>query len=318
MTTGSDRDHFTAHRACCERIAPDGGGYLPVRLIPFTKRELMTAEPPSFEDCVSSVLGRYLCVRLSGHDIATSLRLRSFNSRISVGECWDSQMGTFDALVRQIAQAVLGQAHCGPWFEICVRIGTLLWLFGHLRQRGIRGNVDISMSCDGLLGPVSAVIAGRMGVPVGNIVCCVNDSDGIWSLLYHGTIHTGRVAGNNTEGADHLISLLCGPAEAARYLDSLRAGVSYRMEDGHLAKLRRCIRASVVSDQAALRTVSNALSTGGILMSSYTARSYAGLLSYRSAGMENRQALVLGEISPAAGIPGFRGASCMPDNEEKK
>ena len=65
LTTRSNRDAFTAHRAIMEEHGPDGGLYIPFSLPEYTPEEIAALKEKSFSQTVADVLNMFFSSRLS-------------------------------------------------------------------------------------------------------------------------------------------------------------------------------------------------------------------------------------------------------------
>ena len=310
VTTRNSSNTFTAFRAASESRGPDGGFYIPYKLIPFSRKEVVSLAQLSSNQRIARILERFLGIRLSEADLDLHigrypLRLSTMSYRIGVGEVWHNCDGLFHRLVEDIGDMLrLEEKHHTPLLELVVRVATLFALYGELLHRGrldIDECFDVSVVSGNFFGPLSAWYAREMGLPVENIICCCNDNNGLWNLIYHGELRTDMVCINTIvpeadvmvpDGLECLVSACCGNQEVLRYLELIRAGRMYCL-DNYFESLRKGFHVSVISEAGILHTIPNVFSTCGTVLSPSGALAYAGLLDYRARTGESHFGLVI-------------------------
>ena len=68
-TTRSNRDAYTVHRVLCEDVAPDGGGYLPLRFPKYGEDALSAMCQRTLNENIAEILNAFFSVQLTGWDI---------------------------------------------------------------------------------------------------------------------------------------------------------------------------------------------------------------------------------------------------------
>ncbi len=319
VTTRNNRDAYTAQRALRENRGPDGGLYVPFREPSFSKEDITALGDKSFNRAVADVLNLLFNTRLTAYDVDFAIgryavRLEMLGKRVIMGECWHNLESDFSRIVKNLTKLLRSDKESevlsGDWAEIAVRIAVLFGIFGELmRQRIVEaeGAVDISVVSSDFSAPISAWYAKRWGLPIGNIICCCNDNGNLWDFICHGQLKTNDVAVSTaTPDADvvvptsleRLIHNCAGAGEVERYLDALRRGGNYYLDDLLLHRLRQGLYVTVTSNQRVLSTIPSIYATHQYILSPYSALAYAGLQDYRSRTGESRTALVLAEKSP--------------------
>lgn len=320
VTTRSNRDAFTPHRILTQNRAADGGLYVPFRDLQFTPDEIAELSKQSFSKCVSDVLNKLFRTNLTSWDIEFAagrypVRLRKLGQRVIVGECWHNLEADFLRIARSITALLRKEEQseilCGEWTLVGIRIAILFGIFSELmRSCGVNQEnpIDVSVVSGDFSGPMSVWYARKWGLPIGNIVCCCNENGNVWNFICHGQLRTDGVAKiTATPDADvvvptsleRLVYSSAGVDEVLRYVDCVRRGASYYVDDKLLHSLREGIYVTVNSDRRVFSTISGAYGTHKYLMSPYSALTYAGLQDYRSRTGENRMALIISEKSPA-------------------
>lgn len=313
VTTRCDRDAFTAHRALFENRGPDGGLYLPFRTPKFSQEELDTLLDEPFSDCVADVLNLLFGTKITAWDVEYAIGRRPFalknlGHRVMIAELWRNPDWQFQRTVQDLTRTLRGKdGQCGDWPRVAVGAAVLFGLFGELKQAGNSHDVDICGISGDFSMPMSAWYARQWGLPVGNIVCCCNENNGLWDLICHGQMRTDAVSTPTATpdadvtvpvGLERLVYQAGGVEEVRRYLDLCRQGRMYAPSDAVLAKLRQGIFVSVVSSQRVSSTISNFYRTTRYPLSPYTALCYGGLLDYRAKTGETRPCLLLAEKAP--------------------
>ena len=319
VTTRNNRDAYTARRALCENRGPDGGFFVPFREPFFSADEIMSLKEKSFNGCIADVLNRLFNSRMTAYDIDFAIgryafRLQMLGQRLVAGECWHNLEADFSRIVKNITALLRNDSNTetepGNWAEIGIRIAVLFGIFGELMRQGLLDGdekIDITLVSGDFSGPISAWYAKRWGLPIGNIVCCCNDNGNLWDFICHGTLRTNDVAVATSTpagdivvppGLERLIYTVAGPGEVEKFLDAVRRGSTYYLDDSLLHRLRQGLYVTVTSDHRVLSMISKIFSTHRYLLSPYSALAYAGLQDYRSRTGESRPALLLAEKSP--------------------
>lgn len=337
-TTRNDAETYTAQRALRENRGPDGGLYVPFRSPHIPPEAIAGLGEKPFGQNVAEMLNLLFGTRLTGADVdfaigRRSVRVKRLGNRVLMGECWHNLDGSFSRMATDLAALLRGEAGTAPsvgdWAETGIRIGVIFGLFGELMGQGIAGpdrKIDISLVSGNFSAPMSAWYARQWGLPIGNIVCCCNENGNLWDFLCHGQLRTDGVAVvTNTPEADvvvptgleRLIYAVGGSPETERYLEALRRGGSYYMEESLLRQLNRGLYAAVTSRRRVRETIPKVYGTHSRVLSPYSALAYAGLQDYRSRTGESRMALVLTEKSPSCDLETVAAALAVTPEELK-
>ena len=319
VTTRNNRDAYTAQRVLRENRGPDGGLYVPFREPVFTEEEIAALADKSFSKCVAEVLNRLFKTRVTPWDVDFSIgryavRMEKLGSRVVMAECWHNLDSEFSGLVKNLSQLLRAdtdtEVQPGDWAEIGVRIAVLFGIFGELMRQELvseEKKMDISVVSGDFSAPISAWYARRWGLPIGNIVCCCNDNGNLWDFICHGQLKTNDVALPTVTpeadivvpaGLERLIHNCAGVEEVERFLNVVRRGGIYYVEDALLHQLRQGMYVTVTSQRRVVSAIPNIYATHNYPMSPYTALAYTGLQDYRVRTGEGRCALILAEKSP--------------------
>ena len=317
VTTRSDPDAYTARRALLESRGPDGGLYVPFRTPGFTPEEIDALAQKRFNSCVAEVLNRMFGSRLTAWDVDLCIgrhpvRLSRLNNRVLVGESWHNLDHHFSRMVTNLTGMICVDANPvpGKWAETGVRIAVLFGIFRELMREGITSReqkVDILVVSGDFSAPLSAWYAREWGLPIGNIICCCNENGNLWDFICHGQLRTDGVAVKTVvpegdvvvpDGLECLIHAYGGAQEVMNYLEVLRRGGTYYIEDKLLHVLRQGLYVTVASDRRILNTIPKVYGSQRYLLSPCSALAFAGLQDYRSRTGESRCCVVLAEQSP--------------------
>ena len=66
VTTRNKHDAYTAHRTLLADRAPDGGLYLPFRLVTLDHQQVLALANKTFGQCVAEILNRFFACQLTG------------------------------------------------------------------------------------------------------------------------------------------------------------------------------------------------------------------------------------------------------------
>lgn len=337
VTTRSNADAYTAHRALTEQRGSDGGQYLPFRHPHFSPEIIASLKDQTFGDTAAMILNCLFGTRITRWDVEFAVgrrpvRAAELSHRIVVGECWHNPEWHADrvtcglvSLLREKTVTVPGE-----WVQIAAGICMLFGLYGELLRHDViePGEcVDISAVSGEFTLPMCAWYARAWGLPIGNIICCCNENNEIWNLICYGQLRTDTVAVKTfVPEADitrpvcleRLISSCGGPEEVEAFLDSCRRGASYFPSDRVLNNIRNGLFVSVVSVERLKQTIPGVWATHHYMMCPYTAMAYAGLLDYRAKKGQLRCSIVFSDRSPKQHVSFVAECLGIPEAELKQ
>ena len=316
-TTRSDHNTFTAQRALKEPCAPDGGLYVPMRLKTLSSQELEVLLDQSAPGILAALMNHFFSTKLSYKDVEFLLgrniaRLQPMNHRITVVELWRNADGDFARIERLLAKHLAVDKRdtpVGEWLKVVCRIGVLFCVYSRMLRDGTLSReekVDVAVLTGDFTGPMAAWIARKMGLPIGNIVCCSNENGTIWELFQQRQMRCGapvvKTAAPKCDivcpaGLERLIRMELGVKEAGIFSEARRTGKDYFVSR-ELRDPFQGMAASVISNQRIMRVIANVHATNGYIFCPYSAMLYAGLMDFRSNTGSNAQALIISESSP--------------------
>ena len=317
-TTRSKVATYTAQRALKEERAPDGGFYIPTRF-PFYDRDTLFSllKEPSGE-IVARILNEFFRTDIGRLDVEFALGkrfygIRDISHRIFIGELWNNRDGSFRMLCRRLTQRVsleAGTAEPGAWMRISCRIALLFAIFAELykkEQASWFEALDVAALTGDFEGVFAVYAARKMGLPVGEIICCCNENSGVWDLVNRGQMKlSAKVVPTMTPKCDMVVpqalELLIKDKlewyDVEDFLEQQSKGGTYYLSAEEFRHFRYGITASVVGDNRVKLAIPNLYNTNGYILCPYSALVYAGLMDYRSHPGPRRAALMLTDFDP--------------------
>lgn len=337
VTTRSNHETYTAHRALTENRSPDGGFYVPMRMPAFDQEQIASLAKRPFNQCVADVLNLLFGTRLTVFDVDFSIgrqpvRLNALTNRILIGETWHNLDWDYTRIEKILYRKVSGQETGEPtdWFRIALRIGVLFGFFGKLLRRdlaSVKQPVDIAVLSGDFSAPMAAWYARSWGLPIGSIILCCNDNNNPWELVHHGELRTNVVAvPTSTPAGDYALPTdlerfvhgCGGVREVERYLESCRNGKMYVPSEFVLEAMQDRIHASVVGQGRVASAIPNVYRTHDMVMDHYCTLTYSGLLDHRSSTGESGVAMILSEQGPGRDVDRIAQAMGITSGELKK
>lgn len=336
-TTRSKVDTYTAQRALKEERAPDGGWYVPNSLMVYGPQELAELLDQPAGEITARILSGFFKTKLGRLDVEFAVGrqffgLNGISHRIVIGEFWRNREGGFEALCRRLGDrlcADTGMTEPGAWLRIACRIALIFCMYAQLRRKDALQEgeiIDAAVLTGDFEGPFALHLARKMGLPIGQIICCCNENGGFWELLNRGQMKLdARVRTTGTpkcdtavpEGLELLIRDRLEWSYLEEYLATLEMGGSWYLEPEAHSRFREGFAAAVVSDKRIQMAIPNLYKTNGYILCPYSALVYTGLMDYRSHPGPRRAALMLTEYDPRECADTVTKALAISDAELK-
>lgn len=336
-TTRSKVATYTAQRALKEERAPDGGFYVPTKLPVYSADELARLMKEPAGEIVARVLNTFFKGRLGQLDVEFALGRRFFglaqiSHRIVIGELWRGTEGGFEGLCRRLAERLsteVGVSEPGMWMRIACRIALIAAMFAELRRKEIIAPgevIDAAVLTGNFEGPYALYAARKMGLPIGQIICCCNDNGAFWDLLSRGQMKLNpKVRATSTPRCDmavpEALELLIREKlewdDMEEFLELQRKGGTWYLSAGEHLHFREGFSAAVVSDKRIRLAMPNLYNTNGYILCPYSALVYTGLMDYRSHPGPRRAALMLTDYDPRECSGTVTRALAISDGELK-
>ena len=313
VSTRNQSDVCTANRVMLEHRDKDGGFYIPFKHPKFSGEEIATLKEKSFNQCVADILNLLFNTSLTSWDVDFSVgrypvRLKRIGHRTDIAELWHNPDWDFQRMKNNLSVLLSKDDPVATdWIKIAVRIAVFFGIYGEMQNAGI-DTMDVSVVSGDFSVPISAWYARKWGLPIGNIICCCNENNGLWDLICHGHLRTDGVSVPTlVPEADvtvptyleHLVYEAGGADEVEKYLQCCRSGGSYHPDAQVFQHLRDGIFVSVVSSKRIQQIIPSVFRTHSYIMDPSTALAYTGMQDYRSKASVARHTLVVSEKSPA-------------------
>ena len=324
LTTRTPNDTYTPARTLSEDRGPDGGFFVPMKLPRLDKQELKKLSQKSISQNIAEVINLFFGTNLDSWSVEFAIgrypiRNVSIGTRETVSEVWHNPLWRFDRLVRGIEKAIRQSDEVrevsAQWLKIAVRVAVLFGIYGDLAANGkitSDETVDVAYPCGDFSGPMAAWYAKQMGLPIGTVLCCCNDNNGVWSLLHKGQLRTDAQPVSTVtpqcdnvapQGLEQLIFGTLGIKAANTFSDICKNGGTYYLEPEQQTKLRDCFYVPVTGSRRLESAVKSLYNSCGYPADVYTALCYSGMLDYRSVTGEGRQVVIVSEESPIYSLP---------------
>lgn len=315
VTTRNNLDAFTAAHALEHPRAPDGGCWKPFRDPKFSSEEIAGLKDISFNSAIALALNKLFDKKLSAWDVDFCIgrypvRLKQLPNRVAMCEPWHNPEWQFKTIAGRLISLIGGTVSEG-WTEMAVRIAVLFGTYAEMmRQGNIKPGeqIDVAVLSGSFMEPMSAWYARKWGLPIGNIVCCCNENNGMWNLICHGQFRTDDVSLQTCvpqaditlpEELERLICECGGLQEMEDYLGCCQTGRTYYPTDATLNAMRKGLYVSVVSSNRIPKAISGVYASHAYLLSPESALVYSGLQDYRAKKGQLRQAVVMTNASPS-------------------
>ena len=317
-TTRSKVATYTAQRALKEERAPDGGFYIPTRFPYYDRDSLFSLLKEPAAQIVADLLNLFFKTDLGRLDVEFALGKRFFgltdiSHRIVIAELWRNSDWSFDALCRRLTQRLsveMGLTEPGAWMRVACRIAVLFAILGELYKKELLPwfeVVDVAALTGNFETPFAVYAARKMGLPVGEIICCCNENSGVWDLINRAQMKlNAKVVPTMTPKCDMVVPqalemLIRDKLEwddVEEFLALQKKGGTYYLSAEEYRHFRYGISASVVGDSRVKLAIPNLYRTNGYILCPYSALVYTGLMDYRSRPGPRRTALMLTEYDP--------------------
>lgn len=314
VTTQSEEGNYTAQFTLQQAVAEDGGLFIPMVLPRYADRELAELMKLPYWERVSRVLSRFFPVSLDGWFLSRILpepQIQEVGHKSAVASLWEPVSGSYEAVVEILCRQMDCQlTEPWAWPSVAIGVAVLFGLYGALCQKGWihpGQSLSLAMGAGEFTLPMATWYAGRMGLPLGSVVCVCNENSRLWDLFHRGEVRLDDTV-IHTElplfdvamprNLRRLIVHTLGREALAQYDLAESRRRSFFLSEEETAHLRQGFYISVAGAARAQPLASGLYETEHCLLSPYTALVYGGLMDYRSLGGESAPTLILGEQSP--------------------
>ena len=303
---------FTAARTLTVDTAPDGGLFVPFQMPKLTRKELRGKAQP---ERIAFVLNLFFRAKLTGEDVQNAmgedaLAVRSIDRKISVIQGWNRAHSSYfqieDKLYKLLCQDVPACEQATQWPKVAIAIAVLSAM---ITEVGEGGDADIAVNAGDFLMPMAAYYCRQMGMPVGKILCAVNENSGLWDFFTHGQLACGAVAiATDLDALDivvpdqleRLIYADSGASGAVAFADISQKGRVYTVDADTLSRIASGFAVSVVSAQRVPSMIHRIYTTNTYVLDTYGALTFGALQDYRATSGDIRHTLLFSAHSPIA------------------
>ncbi len=297
ISTRSKMDSFTMYRALHEKCAPDGGAYVPFRLVPFLEDSLQQMKAQSFGETVAQILNYFFSARLTGWDIDFSvgrnpLKIRSIGQKVHICELWHTEAAAYGSLENSLYALLGGTAHESPtaWARISIAVAILFATFAQLKDAD-RGQFDISCPVEDYLWPVAAIYAKKLGLPLGKIIIACAEEDLAWDFVQHGVL--GCKDGScDISGPERIVFDALGIDGVNKYLEAAQKGRACHFSEEERPAFSNALSATVLGKDRMDSVVRSVIRTSDYTLSADAAAAYGGLQDHRATTGEHTDTVI--------------------------
>lgn len=319
LTTRTPNDTYTPARTLTDDRAPDGGFFVPMRLPRLDGKQLRMLSQQNFSQTVADIINLCFGTNLDSWAVEFAIgrypvKTISIGTREIVAETWHNPVWKFNRLVRGIEKAIRQSDEIreipSEWLMLASRMAVLSGILGNLMAQGkasVEEPIDLAYPCGTFSGPMAAWYAKEIGLPIGAILCCCNDNNGVWNLLHKGQLRTDVSTISTAtpqcdlavpECLERLIFGTLGTKSANAFARTVQNGGTFYLEPDEQMKLRDGIYVPVTGNKRLESAVKSLYNSCGYPADVYTALCYSGMLDYRSVTGESRTVLIVSEESP--------------------
>ena len=301
LSTRNTTDCYTSYRALNEAQAPDGGVYVPFRLLRYSDGELLGLRSQTPCEVIAKVLNQFFSVKLSGWDVECvvgriPVKAEVVNQRLLFAEFWRNPDGSMKYLIHNLYRRMTGKLHAQGWSYVAIEIALL---FGFYTAAEVNPNqgLDVAVVADDFADMAAIEYAKQMGLPINMIVCAAEDDSAVWDLLTRGDFNTG--VGEQPKYLECFLFARLGKNAVLRYLEAAEKKRIFRVDEEELQTLIDNRFCSVVSSNRVDSIISGMYRANGYAIDLVTAMAYGGLQDYRAYTGLNRETLILAKKRPA-------------------
>lgn len=317
-STRSKVESYTAQRTVWVERAGDGGFFVPLKLPQFKRTEIFRLKNRTPEDNIALILNKFFQTEFSGKDVQFAIgrdyyKLVDISHKMILAELWHNVDGELDNIIRLLTKRIAveqRETEPGEWPRLAVRIALLFAMFGELAEKGAVSTIypmDLAVPTGDYTWPMAAWYARKMGLPIGTIICCSNESDGARELLHRGQLRLDTARADTItprcdcaipEGVERAIYTLLGREEMAEYLRALEKGGTYVVNPEQKRLLSEGMYVTVNNSKRLMQVIPNAYRTFGHVLCPYSAMVYTGVMDYQSITGKYNKVLMLCDYSP--------------------
>ncbi len=331
ITTRSNTDTFTSHRAMSTNTAPDGCHFVPFRMPSFSVDEIKELKDKPFNQIVADVLNIFFSAGITPWDVDFAIgksatpALRYLNHRILVAELWHNPGNGIDYIAQRLYEKLCigdnADKTAGTWAKTAVWIAVLFAVYGELLRNDLiafTDSPDIVVPAEDFLIPMAAHYAKKMGLPINTVICACDETCNVWELIHKGTYATASRSASLNLGIERLIHSVYGTEEAIRFAKDCDASVTYTETPETVGTLSRGFYCAVAGKGRAEATINSVYRSSKYLIDPKTALCFCALQDYRAGTAISRTTLILAQSAPGSHLREISGATGVSEAELRK
>ncbi len=319
------KDTYTAARTLTADTAPDGGQFVPFQMPKLTVGDLRGKTQP---ECIAYVLNLFFWTKLTGEDVkkvmgADTISVRNIDRKVTVIQGWNRIYPEFSrieyALYKQLCQDVPACKQTTQWPKIAITIAVLAAMMVETDEGR---EVDIAVNAGDFLVPMAVYYCRQMGLPVGTILCAVNENSGLWDFFTHGQLNCGASVVSTDlpkldvalpDQLERLIYADDGVAAATEFANLSNCGKLYKVDADTLSCIADRFAVSVVSAQRVPSMIHRIYATNAYVLDTYGALTFGALQDYRATSGDIHHTLLFSAYSPIVHRAAVAGPLNIPE-----
>lgn len=323
ITTRNHDVTYASRHTLKSDFAPDGGIFVPAEFPRYTEEEIARLRGKSFGTIVADVLNLFYPNQLNGWDVDFCIgrnlsRFVPMSHRIVIAEMWHNPGDNYLYIIKQLFGKVLSTSASDPRptnsFTIAATVAILFALYGELMVQDMiypNQSIDLSVSSEDFLMPISASYARKMGLPIGTIVFTCAENNSVWDLIYRGIYNPVFSDATVEQGIERLVYSALGHDETQNFLSKCQSCQTYYVDENLLPELTKGMFCAVPGASRAATVINSTYRTSQYLLDPHTALCHGGMQDYRARTGISRLTMILAsenplhykqEITAAAGV----------------
>ena len=319
------KDTYTAARTLTMDSAPDGGLFVPFQM---PKLALSDLRGKSQAGCIALVLNLFFHAKLTETDIENAigtdpLSVHTIDRKVTVIQLWNRSYPEFSklgyALYKLLCQDVPPCKQTTQWPKIAITISVFAAI---IAQTAPGREVDVAVNAGDFLTPMALDYCRQMGLPVGTILCAVNENSTLWDFFTNAQLSCGASVVHTDlplldvalpDQLERLIYAIKGMDMAMEFAELSEQGRIYKIDTESITDLTKGFAVSVVSAQRVPSLIHKIYTTNSYVLDTYGALTFGALQDYRATSGDIRQTLLFSAYDPMVHRTAVAGALNIPE-----
>ena len=248
-TTRNPQESYTPAWALRDDRAPDGGFFVPFRAPYFDYSAQKRFREQSFLETEAEVLNNLLGSHLTCWDLLfgagkSPVTVEKIGRHTYAVERFRNPGWEFPSYVEDVCRLLDGEGEKpGHWAYIAVSAAVLAGILASFQQQGILKSgeaMDIAVDGRDYRTFCSCLYLKAWGLPIGRVICAMEESKGLWALIHDGEMQTDVLEpdSDTVDGLEEMLAAQRSQAEVKRFLNCVRRGKCYVPSETLLRHLR--------------------------------------------------------------------------------